>query len=192
MIYDDLGYTQEADIFANQLKFVKPLLPYEVFMANIEAGNDDQLIIKSIVESYGLFMSASKVPGGICAISSVELIYRKYGFHVLNRSLLLCVGTWEGDNNSLSANILKGIAYLVVAYGDDIKDDIFKDKVGRFSVREIGRTAKKRKGGALGYAETMLMAYNKKMKYPLRLSKLYESKKTIIKYGINTNIVDEI
>ena len=40
MIYDDLNYTQEADIFANQMKYVKPLLPYEIFMANIEAGSE--------------------------------------------------------------------------------------------------------------------------------------------------------
>ncbi len=54
MIYDDLEYTQEADIFANQLKYTKSLLPYEIFTANIEAGNDDQLLIKSLVESYDL------------------------------------------------------------------------------------------------------------------------------------------
>ena len=34
MIYDDLEYEHEADIFANQQKYVKPLLPYEIFMAN--------------------------------------------------------------------------------------------------------------------------------------------------------------
>lgn len=56
MVYDDLSYEHEADIFANQMKFVKPLNPYEVFMANIEAGNDDQLIIRDLVESYGLSM----------------------------------------------------------------------------------------------------------------------------------------
>ena len=43
MIYDDLNYEHEADIFANQMKFVKPLRPYEVFMANVEAGNQEQL-----------------------------------------------------------------------------------------------------------------------------------------------------
>ena len=192
MIYDDLDYSQEADIFANQLKYVKALLPYEVFMANIEAGNDDQLIIKSIVESYDLFIASSKVPGGICAISSLELIYKKYGYHVLNRSIRLCVGTWEGDYNSLSANMLKGIAYLIVAYGEDLRDDIFKDKVGSCSVREISRTAKERKGGSLGYAETMLMAYNKKMKFPLKLSKLYSAKKSLIRYGVNTEIKDDV
>ena len=30
MVYDDLVYTQEADIFANQMKYVKSLLPYEI------------------------------------------------------------------------------------------------------------------------------------------------------------------
>ena len=38
MIYDELVYEHEADIFANQQKFVKRLSPYEVFTANLEAG----------------------------------------------------------------------------------------------------------------------------------------------------------
>lgn len=63
MIYDDLSYTAEANIFANQQKFVKPLQPYEVFNANVEAGNDTQLIIKSLVESYGLTIGNKKGPG---------------------------------------------------------------------------------------------------------------------------------
>lgn len=176
MIYDDLDYMQEADIFANQQKFVKPLVPYEVFMANVEAGNDVQLIIKSLVESYGLVISSSKVPGGVCAIASLEYIHERFGFHVLDRALRLCVGTWEGDESSLSANMLKGVAQLIVAYGDALKDDVFKEKLSRFSAREIGRTAKERKAGALGYAEAMLLAYNKKLKAPLRLAKLYISK----------------
>ena len=116
MIYDDLEYTQEADIFANQMKFVKALQPFEVFMANIEAGNDKQLIIRSLVESYDLTIGVTKSPGVIGAVSSLEMIYDKYGYHVLDRTLRLCVGAWEGDVNSLSANILKGIARLIVAF----------------------------------------------------------------------------
>ncbi|TEB13848.1 hypothetical protein Psfp_03388 [Pelotomaculum sp. FP] len=179
MIYDDLEYSQEADIFANQMKCVKPLLPYEVFMANVEAGNDDQLLIKSLVESYGMFLSQNKVPGGICAIACLEHIYHNYGFHVLDRTLRLCIGTWEGDYNSLSANMLKGIAQMVVAFGDSMKDDLFKEKVGAFSSREISRTAKDRRAGSLGYAESMLIAYNKKMKAGLQWSKLYQSQSAV-------------
>lgn len=176
MIYDDLDYVQEADIFANQQKYVRSLLPYEIFMANVEAGNDDQLIIKSLVESYGLSLTSSKVPGGICAISTLGYIFQKYGFHVLDRTLRLCIGTWEGDVNSLSSNMLKGIAHLIVAFGENLRDDIFKEKVGVFSAKEIGRTAKERKAGSLGYAEAMLIAYNKRMKAALKWSKLYTNK----------------
>lgn len=175
MIYDDLEYSQEADIFANQMKCVKPLLPYEVFMANVEAGNDDQLLIKSLVESYGMVLSQNKVPGGICAIACLEDIYHKFGFHVLDRTLRLCIGTWEGDYYSLSANMLKGIALMVVAFGDNMKDDLFKEKVGTFSAREISRTAKERRAGSRGYAESIFIAYNKKMKAGLQWSKLYQS-----------------
>jgi len=176
MIYDELDYVQEADIFANQQKYIRPLLPYEIFIANVEAGNDDQLIIKSLVESYGLSITSGKVPGGICAVATLGYIYQKYGFHVLDRTLRLCIGTWEGDVNSLSSNILKGIALLVVAFGETLRDDLFKDRVGAFSSREIGRTAKERKAGALGYAEAMLIAYNKRMKAALKWSKLYTNK----------------
>lgn len=46
MVYDNMDYTLEADTFANQQKYVKPLLPYEISVANLEAGNDKQLMIK--------------------------------------------------------------------------------------------------------------------------------------------------
>ena len=63
MIYDDLEYTQEADIFANQLKYTKALTPYEIFNANIEAGNDTQLMIRDLVQSFGLKIAHTKTPG---------------------------------------------------------------------------------------------------------------------------------
>ena len=174
MIYDDLNYEHEADIFANQMKFVRPLKPYEVFMANIEAGNDKQLIIKDLLESYSLSLGQTRNYGVICAVSTVEGIFERFGYHVLNRTLRLCVGAWEGDMNSLSANFLNGVARLVIAFGDSIKDDQFKEKVGYTSVKQLSRTAKERRPGSLGYAEAMLVAYNRKCKFPLRWTKLYE------------------
>lgn len=178
MVYDDMVYRVEADVFARQQKNVKALIPYEIFMANIEAGNEEQLMIKSLVENYGLEISAQKRPGGICAISSLELIYNKYGFATLDRTLNLCIGTWEGEENSLSANILKAVAIMVVAFGDELKDDVFKEKIGSVSVKEIVRLAKERAGGTMGYAEVLFMQYNKKMKKGLDWLTLH-TKKTI-------------
>lgn len=173
MVYDDMDYTVEANTFAKQQKYIKPLMPFEIFMANIEAGNDDQILIKSLVESYHLRLSSSRKTGCVCAISTVEQIYEKYGFNTLDRALRLCVSAWEGEQDSLSANMLKGIALLVTAFGDQLRDDLFKEKVGRFSSREISRSARERKMGSMGYAEAMLTAYNKKTRYPLRWSQLH-------------------
>jgi len=176
MIYDDLDYQREADIFANQQKYVKSLTPYEIFMANIQAGRDQQLIIKDLVKSYSLFISSSKTPGGICAISTLEYIHQKFGFHVLDRTLRLCVVTWEGDINSLAGSILRGISKLIVAYEDELKEAIFKEKLGRCSIKELSRMASERKAGSIGYAEAMLTMYNKRQRNPLQLLKLYKTK----------------
>ena len=151
MVYDGMGYTEEADTFAKQQKYVKPLMPYEIFMANIEAGNDDQILIKSLVESYQLRISSSKGPNCLCAISTIESIYHRYGLNTLDRTLRLCVASWEGEPDSLTANIIKGIALLVTAFGDNLRDDLFQEKVGKFSAREVSRSARERKMGSMGY-----------------------------------------
>ena len=177
MVYDDMGYTVEADVFANQQKYVKPLSPYEIFVANIEAGNEKQLIIRDLVESYHLTISGSKTPNGICAVSALEWIMDKYGFHVLDRTLRLLISTWEGEPYSLTSNMLRGIARLIVTYGDDLKDERFKERVGSFSAKEISRTAKERKAGSLGFSEALLIAYNRRTKVgALKWSRLYDGK----------------
>ncbi len=142
MIYDDLEYVEEADIFANQMKNVKALQPCEIFKANCEAGNEKALLIKGLVESYDLKINAAAIPGTIAAVSTLEKIYDKYGYDVLNRALSLIVMTWEGENKSYSSNMLNGVTRLIVAYGDKMKDEMFKEKLGSISVKELSRTAK--------------------------------------------------
>lgn len=176
MIYDDLEYTEEADIFANQMKNVKPLSPLEIFNANCEAGNDKELLIRALVESYDLHISSSSLPGNIAAVSTLEAIYDKYGYEMLDRVLKLIIMTWEGEPKSFSANIMNGLARLLYAYQDSIKDDIFKAKVGEVSIKEISKTAKERRAGSLGYAEAILLIYNKKMRNALQWSLLYNNK----------------
>lgn len=175
MVYDDMDYEVEADVFASQQKYVKTLSSYEIFQANVEAGNDEQTTIKSLVGSYGLTVAAGKQQGSICAVSSLESIYEKYEYRVLDRTLRLCIGTWEGELNSLASGMLKGIAKLIDVYGDSLNDDIFKEKLGSVSAKGISRTAKERKSGTMGYAEAMVTVYNRKMKAGLKWGKLYNS-----------------
>ena len=177
MIYDDLEYTEEADIFANQMKNVKSLQPIEIFKANCEACNSKELMIKGLVESYNLQIAASSNPGTISAVSALEKIYDKYGYDILDRVLKLIIITWEGESKSFSANMLNGVSRLVVAYGNKLKDEIFKEKLGEISIKEISKTAKDRRAGSLGYAEAMLIFYNKKMR-SAQWNDLYSNKNT--------------
>ena len=176
MIYDDLKYTEEAHIFADQQKHVKNLVPYETFIAHIEAGDEKQKMIEATVKSYGLNITNSQAINGICEISTLEKIYDRYGQKILDSTLRLAIATWEGETNSLSGNVLMGIAKIIVAYGDSLREDVFKDHVGKMSVKSIIRTARERRPGALGYSEAMMLAYNAKNKYHLSLNTLYGGK----------------
>ena len=95
---------------------------------------------------------------------------------ILSRVRLVASASASCENNSLSGSMLMGIAKIVVAYGDSLKEDVFKDHVGKLSVKAIARTAKERRPGALGYSEAMMLAYNAKNKYRLSLRALYGEK----------------
>ena len=177
MIYDDLDYEAEADIFANQMKNVKQLLPYEIFIANCEAGNDKTLMIKGLVESYNLHLtSGGSIPGSICAVGALERIYDKYGYNMLDHVLRLIIVTWEGEPKSFSGNMLNGVARFLYAFQGKVQDKVFKEKLGEVSIKELSKIAKERRAGSLGYAEAMLIFYNKRMKNPLNWSDLYSNK----------------
>lgn len=178
MVYDDLEYCEEADIFANQMKNVKPLHPIEIFKANCEAGNDKELLIKALVESYDLKIGVNSTPNYICAVGTLETIYDKYGYEVLDRVIKLIVMTWQGEVKSFSSNMLNGVARMVYTYGDALRDEVFKEKVGEMSIKELSRTAKERRAGSLGYAEAMVNAYNKRGKYKISFQKLYSPKRS--------------
>ena len=176
MVYDDLDYEREADIFANQMKNVKPLSPYDVFNGHCQAGNDKELMINALVESYDLKVSSKSGPGCICAISALTSIYEKYGYEMLNRVLGLIIMTWEGEQKSFSANIMNGLARFLYAFDDKINETAFKEKLGSISVKDLAKTAKERRAGSLGYAEAMLIFYNKRLKNPLPWEGLYTTK----------------
>lgn len=179
MVYDDLVYTEEAHIFADQQKHVKPLVPFETFFAHIEAGDAKQKLIEATVNSYGLTISGKHAPNTICAVSTLEKIYDKYGQEVLDATIRLAAATWEGEANSFSGNMLMGIARIIAAYGEALREDVFKNHVGKQSVKSIIRTAKERHPGSLGYSEAMMLAYNAKNKYRLSLRALYGGKTSV-------------
>ncbi len=154
----------------------KPLLPYEIFNANCEAGNDKELLIRGLVESYNLRISPGSAPGCICAVGALGSIFDKYGYNMLDHVLQLIIATWEGEPKSFSANMLNGVVRFLYAFKEKINDTVFKEKLGEISIKELTKTAKERRAGSLGYAEAILIVYNKRMKNPLTWNDLYKNK----------------
>lgn len=180
MIYDDLEYKHEADIFANQQKYVRQLTAYDIFNAKIESGDEEAHVIKSIVESYNLTLSSNKYPHTICAISTLVYIYEKYGCKILDATIRLCVATWQGENNSLSSYILKAVAIIIQVYQQELNEELFKEKLGLIPINQITRSAKAMQNGTkgFGYAITILNFYNHRLSKQLEVSKLYTQKQT--------------
>lgn len=98
-------------------------------------GGVKQSMINDMVATYGLKITKGYAPNGICAVSALEYIYEKYGHEILDRTLRLVLGTWEGDRMSLSSGILKGTARMVAIYGDQLDEEMFKDHVGKVSAK---------------------------------------------------------
>ncbi len=176
MVYDELVYQKEANVFAEQTKYVRALSPYEIFIAKVESGDNESLMIKTLVESYNLVIGKEVKPGVVCAVKTLEFIYNRFGMEVLSRTLRVCMNTWEGDVRSLSSNMLKGLSKLLDAYEDKISDTVFIEKLGVVSLKELSRTARDRCAGPQGFAEAMLNYYNKKSRSPLPISILYAHK----------------
>ncbi len=176
MVYDDLEYKREADIFANQQKHVKALTPIEIFKACIEAGSEKHLMIKQIVEQYGLEISPVYRAGAIGAVAALEYIYDHFGVEILSRTLRLLIGAWEGSTISMSAGMLKGTAKLLDVLGTEISDDVFKERLGAVSERQVIRSAHERRGGQMGYAEAILLVYNRTNRATPPVEMLYRKK----------------
>ena len=181
MVYDNLSYEEEAEIFATQQKFTRGLSSYDIFNAEIEAGNEEAITIKSIVENYNMTLSDNLAPGAICAIATLESIYESYGYSILDTTLALCIATWQGEKNSLSSCILKAVALLLVAFPDELNKSLFKEKLQFTPILQITRNAKilqensNRKG--YGYALAILNIYNSRLSHPLDATKLFTCKK---------------
>ncbi len=128
LVYEGLTYEQEADYFTKLNGAhgeIKHLRKTEIFNAEIESKNEAAMCINAIASKYGFRITAASCDNSICAIGSVEKIYKKYGSSVLDEVLWLIKETWNGDRYSLNNQVLEGVAEFLNIYRCD---DCFNNK----------------------------------------------------------------
>ena len=85
---------------------------------------------------------------------------------------------------------MNGLARFVYSYQDKINESVFKEKLGVVSIKDLTKTAKERKAGSLGFAEAMLIHYNKRLKNPLPWSDLVKIQINRKKYRKEDSVPD--
>ena len=53
--------------------------------------------------------------------------------------------------------MLNAVSKICVVYGDELNEEVFKEKVGNLSIKQITRLAKERRRGSMGYAVTVML-----------------------------------
>jgi len=163
MVYFDLDFKGEARVFAEQKNCVRSLTAFDIYKAGIQAEKRELLVIKNLLEGYKLNVGSGYKNGNVSAVSSLLYIHNRFGFGVLERTIKLCISTWAGNEFAFASITLRGVALMLAAYGEEIDNNEFRDKLSGRTPKTIAGRAKDRDAGALGYALELLSEYNKKI-----------------------------
>jgi hypothetical protein len=118
IVLTGLSYKDEAEYFRAQNNNVRPLSRYILFRAGLEAQDELCVNIERIVTGHGYKISGSaRDANAIAAIYTLEVVASVYGCEVLNDTLALIRGTWDGVKNATSREFIAGVAEFVKQFG---------------------------------------------------------------------------
>lgn len=144
-VYEDLTERDEAKLF-RQVNTVLASSAYDKFKVGVTEGREEELRIKSIVESAGLHISRTRkdISGGISAISALRCAYR-LSPKSLMFSLKLAAESY-GDAG-LEASVIEGFAQLHNRYDRALDDETTIEALahGRGGVKGLLNAATKRR-----------------------------------------------
>jgi hypothetical protein len=132
LVYSHLTPQLEAKIFAQVNAGRLYLSPQYTFRAQIIARQPEALAIKAIVESFGFHLNFWKpLPddesagmfrpeGMLSAIGEIKKLRTSYRIDMLPQVLAVCRDAWGSEAVGISANILRGIAQFLYAYGERV------------------------------------------------------------------------
>jgi len=118
IVLKGLTYQDEADYFRTQNRNSRSLTKINLFKAGLEANDPMYIAIDRICRANGFIVGTSSNRfNTLAAIYALSTICTVYGYDVLDSTLSLIRGTWEGVNNATRREFLMGVAEFVHRFG---------------------------------------------------------------------------
>ena len=111
------SYQEEADYYRSLNKSRRIPGRLEDHEAAVEAGDEEAVAIKLLLEKYGFSLGIRKNPTTITAIKGVYDLVTYYGFDVIDNMLKTHKELWFGAKDMLDAHVLGGLSELIFRHG---------------------------------------------------------------------------
>ena len=172
-VLNGLSYQSEAKLFNDLNGIRKKVNVYDIYNADIEAGDADTLDIKKCVESAGLKIFRGTGDFKISSIANIRNIYKKGGYAHLSKTLMYLFDTWEGISSSLTGQMIKGMSAFLTTYGSEVDYDIFIKQLRLIEPYKIKREIDSDTSNlifAKKYCNVVIKYYNLRLHYENRIN----------------------
>lgn len=117
-VYSGLTEQQEALLFAQQTGVSAPLTAGAKMRAKIRGGDPEAIAFLNATNraGFGLSFAQSHAKWKIACIATAFAEYRKHGARIYTDALRVLAEAWEGDIDSLRAEVLQGVTQFVALY----------------------------------------------------------------------------
>lgn len=176
-VYRGLTATEEAKLFYEFNTCKRKMSAASMFKARAAYGDEEIADFLKHTLDAGFIITPGKncnFQYGIQAVATALKSYTTLGPDGYDRVLHLLHDTWDGEQWSVSANMLNAVTLLVKTYGKKLDDKKFISKLREVTRGQLSRTMKEydNHGASVAYAMAMLQYYNYKIVRKNRLDRV--------------------
>lgn len=121
-VHTGLTPAEEAQLFFDIDRKRKRLTGWDRWFARRGAGEQIVLDIEQAAANHGLKIDPGAKPGHLRCVAACEKVVELGGIDLLDETLRICVAAYQGETDSLRAEIVHGVALILAFYPPDTVD----------------------------------------------------------------------
>lgn len=129
----------EADLFTRQNQR-SSIFSTDLYKARLFYGDKLYVDINNIVEKNGFKVKKSSGAFTISAVDALKTSYRRFGINTLDRALYVLGEIYTGEGKSLTAEMIKGFAYLL--HRVNIENKLLIEKLKSYPLQRLQNTSR--------------------------------------------------